>query len=95
MTDLMEITETLEDMRDHVEAALGERMSAAVIAHGELTITVDGAYWGAFGPSFRDGVGDTDLLLTRTIEPLDVPATALLRVAGGRPEGGDAHIGIR
>jgi MoaA/NifB/PqqE/SkfB family radical SAM enzyme len=62
---------------------------------GELTITVDGAYWGAFGPSFRNGVGDTDLLLTRTIEPLDVPAGALLRVAGGRPEGADADIGIR
>ena len=43
MTDLMEITETLEDMRDHVEAALGERMSEAVIAHGELTITVEAA----------------------------------------------------
>jgi MoaA/NifB/PqqE/SkfB family radical SAM enzyme len=78
--------------------AADEEMGTVLEYHqfpGELTITVDGAYWGAFGPSFRDGVGDTDLLLTRTIEPLDVPATALLRVAGGRPEGGDAHIGIR
>jgi MoaA/NifB/PqqE/SkfB family radical SAM enzyme len=61
----------------------------------ELTISVDGAYWGAFGPSFRNGVGDTDLLLTRTIEPIGVPAAALQRIAGGRPQGADTQLGIR
>jgi MoaA/NifB/PqqE/SkfB family radical SAM enzyme len=61
----------------------------------ELTISVDGAYWGAFGPSFNGGVGDTDLLLTRTIEPIATAADALLRVAGGRPDGADAELGIR
>ena len=58
----------------------------------ELCISVDGGYWGPFGPGFTGGVGDTDLLLTRTIEPLDVPAAAMLRVAGGRP--GDTALGI-
>lgn len=58
----------------------------------ELCISVDGGYWGPFGPGFTGGVGDTDLLLTRTIEPLDVPANAMLRVAGGRPEG--VELGI-
>ncbi|MEM9032983.1 MAG: radical SAM protein [Actinomycetota bacterium] len=62
---------------------------------GELTISVDGAFWGAFGPGFTNGVGDTDLLLTRTIEPIATPAEALHRVAGGRPDGADAAIGIR
>jgi MoaA/NifB/PqqE/SkfB family radical SAM enzyme len=61
----------------------------------ELTISVDGAYWGAFGPSFSNGIGDTDLLLTRTIDPIEVGANALHRVAGGRPEGADAALGIR
>ena len=41
MTDLAEITETLEDMKHHIESALGERMSAAKIAHGELTMNVE------------------------------------------------------
>ncbi len=61
----------------------------------ELTFSVDGAFWGAFGPSFTDGKLDTDLLLTRTIEPVATPAAALLRVAGGLPDGADADIGIR
>lgn len=61
----------------------------------ELTVSVDGAYWGAFGPSFTNGVGDTDLLLTRTIDPIAPAAAALHRVAGGRPNGADAALGIR
>jgi MoaA/NifB/PqqE/SkfB family radical SAM enzyme len=61
----------------------------------ELTISADGAYWGAFGPGFTNGVADTDFLLTRTVDPISVPANALQRVAGGRPEGADAQIGIR
>ncbi len=58
----------------------------------ELCISVDGGYWGPFGPGFTGGRGDTDLLLTRTIEPLSVPASAMLRVAGGRPAGGELGI---
>ncbi|MDH4144449.1 MAG: radical SAM protein [Acidimicrobiia bacterium] len=61
----------------------------------ELTVTVDGAFWSPFGPTMRDGRVDTDLLLTRTVEPLAVPAAALERLVAGRPPGDDAGIGIR
>ena len=78
--------------------ATGEGMGQALSFHqfpAELTVSTDGAYWGAFGPSFTNGIGDTDLLLTRTIDPITTPANALLRVAGGRPNGADAELGIR
>ena len=61
----------------------------------ELTITADGAYWGSFGPTVRAGRLDTDLLLTRTILPLSVPANALLSALNGMPPGRDASLGIR
>jgi MoaA/NifB/PqqE/SkfB family radical SAM enzyme len=61
----------------------------------ELTITADGAFWGAFGPSMTNGIVDTDLLLTRTIDPVDRAANALHQIAAGRPAGADAAIGIR
>ena len=61
----------------------------------ELTITADGAFWGSFGPTVRGGRLDTDLLLTRTVLPLSVPANALLSVVRGLPPGEDANLGIR
>ena len=61
----------------------------------ELTITADGAYWGSFGPTVRAGRLDTDLLLTRTVLPLAVPAMALLAAIDGVPPGNDASLGIR
>ena len=61
----------------------------------ELTIAADGAFWGSFGPTVRAGRLDTDLLLTRTILPLSVPASALLATVRGLPEGADASLGIR
>lgn len=61
----------------------------------ELCITADGAFWGSFGPTVSNGRLDTDLLLTRTILPLSVPANALLAAIGGMPEGADAALGIR
>ena len=61
----------------------------------ELTFSVNGAYWGAFGPGFTNGRADTDLLLTRTIDPVAVPAAALQRMASGRPQGADTQLGIR
>ncbi len=61
----------------------------------ELTITADGAFWGSFGPTVRSGRLDTDLLLTRTVLPLSVPATVLLGLLRGMPEGSDARLGIR
>jgi hypothetical protein len=61
----------------------------------ELTFSVNGAFWGAFGPGFTGGRPDTDLLLTRTVDPVAVPAAALQRLAGGRPQGADTALGIR
>ena len=76
------------------ELGLGVRAVARDIP-SELTITADGAFWGSFGPTVRNGRLDTDLLLTRTILPLSIPATALLAAIGGMPEGADAKLGIR
>lgn len=61
----------------------------------ELCITADGSFWSAFGPTVRNGVVDTDLLITRTTAPLSVPANAMLRIASGQPKGNDASLGIR
>jgi MoaA/NifB/PqqE/SkfB family radical SAM enzyme len=61
----------------------------------ELTITADGAFWGSFGPTVRNDRLDTDLLLTRTVLPLAVPAGVLLGLLDGLPEGHDATLGIR
>jgi len=43
----------------------------------------------------RKGVLDTDLLLTRTVRPLQRPLDAMLTVVGGRPEGADSTLNIR
>lgn len=61
----------------------------------ELCITVDGAFWSPFGPTVRDDVLDTDLMISRTTTPLARPANLLLRMVEGRPPGDDAKIGIR
>lgn len=71
-----------------VEATMGDLPA-------ELTVTVDGAFWSPFGPTVRNGRLDTDLLITRTIDPLSVPAAALLRLVADRPRGSDAQLGIR
>lgn len=61
----------------------------------ELTITADGAFWGPFGPTVKDGKLDTDLLITRTTLPLSVPAKALLGLLENRPQGADSTLNIR
>lgn len=76
---------------DHVVRPVVRRGRAAVRGMGievtsgdlpaELTVTADGAFWSPFGPTVRGGRLDTDLLLTRTIRPLSVPAAAMVRVA--------------
>jgi MoaA/NifB/PqqE/SkfB family radical SAM enzyme len=76
------------------ELALGVNAVARDIP-SELTITADGAFWGSFGPTVRSGRLDTDLLLTRTILPLSIPAEALLAAVTGMPAGNDATLGIR
>lgn len=78
--------------------ALDEHMGVTFDHHrlpAELTITADGAFWSPFGPTILNGRPDTDLLITRTVEPLSIPAAALLRLSGGRPEGADVQLGIR
>ena len=61
----------------------------------ELCLTADGAFWSAFGPTVRNGVVDTDLLITRQTAPVTVPAEAMVRIARGAPRGDDARLGIR
>jgi MoaA/NifB/PqqE/SkfB family radical SAM enzyme len=61
----------------------------------ELTITTDGAFWSPFGPTVHGGVLNTDLLITRTTQPLHVPARALLRLVENRPAGDDVALNIR
>ncbi len=82
----------------HRGRAAEEDMGTHLAFHqfpAELTFSVDGAYWGPFGPSFTDGRPDTDMLITRTTEPVSTPATALLQLADGRPQGADTKLGIR
>ena len=90
---------------DHVVRPVVRRGRARVRGEGvpvesgdvpaELTVTADGAFWSPFGPTVTRGVLDTDLLVTRTTDPLWVPAEALLRLVEGRPHGDDARTGIR
>ena len=61
----------------------------------ELTLTADGAFWSPFAPTVTGGVLDTDLLLTRTVRPLQRPIDAMLTVLGARPEGADSTLNIR
>jgi sulfatase maturation enzyme AslB (radical SAM superfamily) len=90
---------------DHVVRPIVSRGRAALdgigIAAGmsdlpaELCLTSDGAFWSAFGPTVRNGVMDTDLLISRTTSPVSIPANLMLRLASGRPPGADASLGIR
>ncbi|MGQ0575010.1 MAG: radical SAM protein [Pseudonocardia sp.] len=78
--------------------ALDEGLGVHATQHdlpAELTITADGAFWSPFGPTVRGGRLDTDLLVTRTTRPLEVPAQALLRLVEGRPRGADSTLNIR
>lgn len=76
------------------ELGLGVRAEARDIP-SELTVTADGAFWGSFGPTVRAGRLDLDLLVSRTVLPLSVPANALLSLLNGMPAGNDARLGIR
>lgn len=87
-------------IRPIVRRGRADELQLGVVARAqdipsELTITADGAFWGSFGPTVSNGRLDTDLLLTRTILPLDVPANALLGALQGMPAGNDAALGIR
>ena len=78
--------------------AEGNDMGARFEHHqipAELTISADGAFWSPFGPTVRDSMVATDLLITRTVDPLERPAVALAGLVGALPAGNDANIGIR
>jgi MoaA/NifB/PqqE/SkfB family radical SAM enzyme len=77
-----------------VERGMGEGIDHHRLP-AELTVTADGAFWSPFGPTVRNGRVDTDLLLTRTTDPLERPAAALLRLVEGRPPGDDTTLAIR
>jgi hypothetical protein len=40
----------------------------------ELTISTQGAFWSPFGPTYKNGRLQTDLLLTRITDPLSTPS---------------------
>ena len=62
----------------------------------ELTITSDGAYWSPFGSTASPGRPlDTEMLLTRQIEPLGKPLGVLVSHLSATPPAEDALIGIR
>ena len=62
----------------------------------ELTITSDGAYWSPFGSTATPGRPlDTEMLLTRQIEPLSRPLGVLVAQLRATPPSEDALIGIR
>jgi len=88
---------------DHVVRPVIRRGRAAERGHGivvsrddlppELTITAVGAFWSPFGPTVVAGRMDTDLLVTRTVRPLSVPARAMSRLLeGAPPTAGDVRV---
>jgi MoaA/NifB/PqqE/SkfB family radical SAM enzyme len=61
----------------------------------ELTLTADGAFLHPFAPTVRHGVTDLDLLVSRRIAPLEVPARAFLALVADQPVGDDVVRNIR
>ena len=48
----------------------------------ELTLTTEGAFWTPFGPTYRQGKLQTDLLICRVTSPLSKPVQQLLNILG-------------
>lgn len=90
---------------DHIVRPVVRRGRAAVEGLGvepgpldilpELTLTADGAFLHPFAPTVRNGVTDLDLLVSRQILPLEVPAGMLRRIVAGLPVGDDVRRNIR
>ena len=90
---------------DHVIRPVVERGRAQLESLGqkvtleqlplELTISADGAFASPFGPTVIGGQLQTDMLLSRTVLPLEKPVTHLLGITSAMPEGYDAATGIR
>ena len=90
---------------DHIVRSVVRRGRAAVEEMGvvpgehdilpELTLAADGAFLHPFAPTVRHGVTDLDLLVSRQIAPLEVPAHAFLRIVSDQPMGADVVRNIR
>jgi MoaA/NifB/PqqE/SkfB family radical SAM enzyme len=90
---------------DHIVRSVVRRGRAEVEGMGvvpsehdilpELTLTADGAFLHPFAPTVRHGVTDLDLLVSRQIAPLEVPAAAFLRIVADQPVGADVVRNIR
>ena len=90
---------------DHIVRSVVRRGRAEVEGMGvvpgehdilpELTLTADGAFLHPFAPTVRHGVTDLDLLVSRQIAPLEVPAAAFLRIVADQPVGADVLRNIR
>lgn len=90
---------------DHIVRPVVRRGRAAIKGMGidpgpseilpELTLTADGAFLHPFAPTVRNGVTDLDLLVSRQILPLAVPAAKLLAIVADQPVGDDVRRNIR
>ncbi len=57
----------------------------------ELTLTVDGAFWSPFAPTYKDNRLQKDLLISNTIQPLSVPVDILLSFIAQIPYQANEH----
>ena len=57
----------------------------------ELTLTVDGAFWSPFAPTYKDGRLQKDLLISNTIQPLNTPVDILLSFIAQIPYQANEH----
>ncbi len=90
---------------DHVVRSVVRRGRAATAQMGielgptdvlpELTLTADGAFLHPFAPTVRSGRTDIDLLVSRQIAPLEMPARRFLSVVRDQPLGDDVVRSIR
>ena len=57
----------------------------------ELTLTVDGAFWSPFAPTYKDGRLQKDLLISNTVQPLSAPVDILLSFIAQIPYQANEH----
>jgi MoaA/NifB/PqqE/SkfB family radical SAM enzyme len=60
----------------------------------ELTISVDGAFWSPFAPTYKNGKLQKDLLISTTIQPLSQPTRTLLDFMSSVPQEHDELEGF-
>ena len=60
----------------------------------ELTLSVDGAFWSPFAPTYKNGTLQKDLMISTTTKPLRVPIDILLSYMKQVPFDADADTGF-